>query len=159
MVTTEDILWVKGSGWDLATIEPAGFAPVRMRQLLSLAELTELSDVDMAREFRLGMIDPTAPAPSVEAILHAIVPFKYVDHTHADAVLTLTNSVHGAELIEQVYGDRLLRIPYVMPGFKLAALCADLYPAAAWRRDDRHGADEPWHLHVGCRLLASRTSE
>ncbi len=124
----EDTLWVKGSGWDLATIEPAGFAPVRMGQLLSLAELTELSDVDMAREFRLGMIDPTAPAPSVEAILHAIVPFKYVDHTHADALLTLTNSLHGAELIEQVYGDHLLRIPYVMPGFKLAALCADMYP-------------------------------
>jgi rhamnose utilization protein RhaD (predicted bifunctional aldolase and dehydrogenase)/NAD(P)-dependent dehydrogenase (short-subunit alcohol dehydrogenase family) len=124
----EDILWVKGSGWDLATIEPTGFAPVRMQQLLSLAELTELSDVDMAREFRVGTIDPAAPAPSVEAILHAIVPFKYVDHTHADAVLTLTNSLHGAELIEQVFGDRLLHIPYVMPGFKLAALCADMYP-------------------------------
>jgi rhamnose utilization protein RhaD (predicted bifunctional aldolase and dehydrogenase)/NAD(P)-dependent dehydrogenase (short-subunit alcohol dehydrogenase family) len=124
----EDILWVKGSGWDLATIEPAGFAPVRMQQLLALAELTALSDVDMARELRIGTIDPAAPAPSVEAMLHAIVPFKYVDHTHADAVLTLTNSVNGAELIEQVYGDRLLHIPYVMPGFKLAALCADLYP-------------------------------
>jgi len=123
----EEILWVKGSGWDLATIEPAGFAPVRMQQLLSLAELTELSDVEMAREFRVGTIDPAAPAPSVEAILHAIVPFKYVDHTHADAVLALTNSLNGAELIEQVYGDRLLHIPYVMPGFKLAALCADLY--------------------------------
>jgi rhamnose utilization protein RhaD (predicted bifunctional aldolase and dehydrogenase)/NAD(P)-dependent dehydrogenase (short-subunit alcohol dehydrogenase family) len=82
----------------------------------------------MAREFRISTIDPAAPAPSVEAILHAIVPFKYVDHTHADAVLTLTNSVNGAELIEQVYGDRLLHIPYVMPGFKLAALCAGLYP-------------------------------
>ena len=124
----ENILWVKGSGWDLATIEPAGFTPVRMEQLLALAELTELSDVNMAREFRIGTIDPAAPAPSVEAILHAIVPFKYVDHTHADAVLTLTNSVHGAELIEEVYGDRLLHIRYVMPGFKLAALCADLYP-------------------------------
>jgi rhamnose utilization protein RhaD (predicted bifunctional aldolase and dehydrogenase)/NAD(P)-dependent dehydrogenase (short-subunit alcohol dehydrogenase family) len=124
----EDILWVKGSGWDLATIEPAGFAPVRMQHLLHLAELTALSDLDMARELGVGTIDPAAPAPSVEAILHAIVPFKYVDHTHADAVLTLTNSVNGADLIEQIYGDRLLHIPYVMPGFKLAALCADLYP-------------------------------
>ncbi|MGA3184809.1 MAG: bifunctional aldolase/short-chain dehydrogenase [Candidatus Dormibacteria bacterium] len=122
------ILWVKGSGWDLATIEPAGFAPVRMRQLLALAELTALSDTDMARELRLGTIAPAAPAPSVEAILHAIVPFRYVDHTHADAVITLTNSANGAELIEEVYGDRLLHIPYVMPGFKLAALCAVLYP-------------------------------
>jgi rhamnose utilization protein RhaD (predicted bifunctional aldolase and dehydrogenase)/NAD(P)-dependent dehydrogenase (short-subunit alcohol dehydrogenase family) len=124
----EDILWVKGSGWDLATIEPAGFAPVRMRQLLALANLTVLSDTDMARELRIGTIDPAAPSPSVEAILHAIVPFKYVDHTHADGVLTLTNSVHSAELIAMVYGDRLLHIPYVMPGFKLAALCAEMYP-------------------------------
>ena len=124
----EAILWVKGSGWDLATIEPAGFAPVRMGQLLALAKLTALSHVDMARELRFGTIDPAAPAPSVEAILHAIVPFRYVDHTHADAVLTLTNSVDGAELVEKVYGDRLLHVPYVMPGFKLAALCADLCP-------------------------------
>jgi rhamnose utilization protein RhaD (predicted bifunctional aldolase and dehydrogenase)/NAD(P)-dependent dehydrogenase (short-subunit alcohol dehydrogenase family) len=124
----EDILWVKGSGWDLATIEPPGFAPVRMRQLQSLSKLTALSDMDMTRELRVGTIDPAAPSPSVEAILHAIVPFKYVDHTHADAVLTLTNSVHGTELIAQVYGDRLLHIPYVMPGFKLAALCADMFP-------------------------------
>ena len=127
----EDILWVKGSGWDLATIEPAGFAPVRMRQLLALSKLTALSDTDMARELRIGTIDPAAPSPSVEAILHAIVPFKWVDHTHADAVITLTNSANGAELVEKVYGDRLLRIPYVMPGFKLAALCADLYPREA----------------------------
>jgi rhamnose utilization protein RhaD (predicted bifunctional aldolase and dehydrogenase)/NAD(P)-dependent dehydrogenase (short-subunit alcohol dehydrogenase family) len=124
----EAILWVKGSGWDLATIEPAGFAPVRMRQLLALAELTALSDTDMARELRIGTIAPAAPAPSVEAILHAIVPFKYVDHTHADAVITLTNSANGAALVEKVYGDRLLHVPYVMPGFKLAALCSELYP-------------------------------
>ena len=125
---TEDILWIKGSGWDLATIAPAGFAPVRMRQLLALSKLTALSDTDMARELRIGTINPAAPSPSVEAILHAIVPFKYVDHTHADAVITLTNSVNGADLVEKVYGDRVLRVPYVMPGFKLAHLCADLYP-------------------------------
>jgi rhamnose utilization protein RhaD (predicted bifunctional aldolase and dehydrogenase)/NAD(P)-dependent dehydrogenase (short-subunit alcohol dehydrogenase family) len=124
----EEILWVKGSGWDLASIEPAGFAPVRMRQLLALTNLAALADTDMAREFRVGTIDPAAPSPSVEAILHAIVPFKYIDHTHADAVLTLTNSVNGAELIATVYGDRLMHIPYVMPGFKLAALCAEMYP-------------------------------
>jgi rhamnose utilization protein RhaD (predicted bifunctional aldolase and dehydrogenase)/NAD(P)-dependent dehydrogenase (short-subunit alcohol dehydrogenase family) len=125
---TEDLLWVKGSGWDMASIKPAGFAPVRMRHLQALAKLPALSDTDMAREFRLATIDPAAPSPSVEAILHAIVPFKWVDHTHANAVITLTNSVNGADLIEEIYGDRLLRIPYVMPGFKLAHLCADLYP-------------------------------
>ena len=124
----EAILWVKGSGWDLGSIEPAGFAPVRMRQLRALAELTTLSDLDMARELRTATIDPAAPAPSVEAILHAIIPFKYVDHTHADAVLALTNSVRGAALIQKLYGDRVVHVPYVMPGFKLAALCAHLYP-------------------------------
>jgi rhamnose utilization protein RhaD (predicted bifunctional aldolase and dehydrogenase)/NAD(P)-dependent dehydrogenase (short-subunit alcohol dehydrogenase family) len=124
----EDILWVKGSGWDMASIKPAGFAPVRMQRLQSLAKLTALSDTDMARELRVATVDPVAPSPSVEAILHAIVPFKWVDHTHADAVITLTNSVNGAELVEKVYGDRLLRIPYVMPGFKLAHVCADVYP-------------------------------
>lgn len=124
----EEILWVKGSGWDMAAIKPAGFAPVRMQQLLALAKLKELSDTDMARELRVATIDPAAPSPSVEAILHTIVPFKWVDHTHADAVLTLTNSGRGDEVVAQVYGDRLLPIPYVMPGFKLAALCADLYP-------------------------------
>jgi rhamnose utilization protein RhaD (predicted bifunctional aldolase and dehydrogenase)/NAD(P)-dependent dehydrogenase (short-subunit alcohol dehydrogenase family) len=125
---TEDILWVKGSGWDMASIKPAGFAPVRMRHLEALAKLHALSDTDMAREFRLATVDPGAPSPSVEAILHAVVPFKWVDHTHADAVITLTNSLDGAELIEKIYGDRLLRVPYVMPGFKLAHLCAELYP-------------------------------
>jgi rhamnose utilization protein RhaD (predicted bifunctional aldolase and dehydrogenase)/NAD(P)-dependent dehydrogenase (short-subunit alcohol dehydrogenase family) len=125
---TEDILWVKGSGWDMASIQPAGFAPVRMKQLQALAKLRALSDTDMARELRVSTIDPATPSPSVEAILHAIVPFKWVDHTHADAVLTLTNSVNGADLVAQVFGDKLVRIPYVMPGFKLAALCADLYP-------------------------------
>ncbi len=78
----EDILWVKGSGWDLANIEPAGFAPVRMRQLLALSKLTALSDTDMARELRVGTVDPAAPSPSVEAILHAIVPVQ-VRRPHA----------------------------------------------------------------------------
>jgi rhamnose utilization protein RhaD (predicted bifunctional aldolase and dehydrogenase)/NAD(P)-dependent dehydrogenase (short-subunit alcohol dehydrogenase family) len=124
----EAILWVKGSGADLATIEPAGFAPVRMRQLLALAEQTAITDIVMARELRIATIDPAAPAPSVEAILHAIIPFKYVDHTHADSVLALTNAITGAELIQKTYGGRLIHVPYVMPGFKLAALCADIYP-------------------------------
>ena len=92
---TEDILYVKGSGWDLATIEAQGFAPVKMEMLLKMAELTELSDTDMVKYQRLAMTDPSAPNPSVEAILHAIIPFKFVDHTHADAVVTITNTIGG----------------------------------------------------------------
>lgn len=125
----EAILYVKGSGWDLATIEPAGFAPVRMPHLLRLAQLPALSDAEMAKELRVGMTNPSAPAPSVEAILHAILPFKYVDHTHADAVIAVTNTPHGLEHIREIYGETVVIIPYIMPGFALARLCAEQFPA------------------------------
>ena len=82
---------MKGSGWDLATIEKPGFAPVRMETLLKMAQLNKLDDQKMVHLQRAAMIDPYAPNPSVEAILHAIIPYKFVDHTHADAVVTLTN--------------------------------------------------------------------
>ncbi|WP_345992196.1 bifunctional aldolase/short-chain dehydrogenase [Sulfurimonas sp. HSL-1716] len=119
---TEDILYVKGSGWDLATIEAAGFAPVKMDMLLKMAKLDYLSDSDMVKYQRAAMIDPSAPNPSVEAILHAIIPFKYVDHTHADAVVTITNTADGEARIKELYGKKVLVIPYIMPGFVLAQL-------------------------------------
>ncbi|MCK4737841.1 MAG: class II aldolase/adducin family protein, partial [Sulfurimonas sp.] len=93
----EDILYVKGSGWDLATIEAEGFAPVKMEMLLKMAELKELNDPDMVKYQRLAMTNPSAPNPSVEAILHAIIPFKFVDHTHTDAVVTITNTEGGED--------------------------------------------------------------
>jgi rhamnose utilization protein RhaD (predicted bifunctional aldolase and dehydrogenase)/NAD(P)-dependent dehydrogenase (short-subunit alcohol dehydrogenase family) len=127
----EDILYVKGSGWDLATIEAAGFAPVRMRHLLRLAQLDALSDIQMANELRQATTTPTAPAPSVEAILHAILPFTFVDHTHADALISVTNTPNGREHVRRIYGDRVVVIPYVMPGFELAKVCADLFLAHA----------------------------
>lgn len=124
----ETILYVKGSGWDLEHIEEAGFAPVRMRHLLKLAELPSLTDPQMVNELRTQMLRADAPTPSVEAILHAILPYKYVDHTHANAVLTITNTANGEERIREVYGDRVVIIPYVMPGFDLARLCAERFP-------------------------------
>ncbi|MBE9202342.1 bifunctional aldolase/short-chain dehydrogenase [Synechocystis salina LEGE 06099] len=127
----EDILYVKGSGWDLATIEEAGFAPVRMPHLLKLSKLTALSDRQMVNELKTQMTLASAPSPSVETILHAILPFKYVDHTHADAVVTITNTAHGADRIREIYGDRLVIIPYVMPGFDLARVCAEKFAAEA----------------------------
>jgi rhamnose utilization protein RhaD (predicted bifunctional aldolase and dehydrogenase)/NAD(P)-dependent dehydrogenase (short-subunit alcohol dehydrogenase family) len=127
----EQILYVKGSGWDLETIEAAGFAPCRMKHLLGLAQLPALSDAQMAAELRKSLTEPTAPAPSVEAILHAILPARFVDHTHADAILTVCNSPHGEERIREIYGSEVVTIPYVMPGFKLARLCAELFPARA----------------------------
>ncbi len=116
----EHILYVKGSGWDLATIETEGFAPVKMDTLLKMAELPHLADSEMVRLQRSAMTDPSAPNPSVEAILHAIIPFIFVDHTHADAVVTITNTPNGTGLIYEIYGDEVLVIPYVMPGFILA---------------------------------------
>ena len=116
----EELLYVKGSGWDLATIEAQGFAPVKMDVLLRMAELDQLADTDMVRVQRAAMTDPGAPTPSVEAILHAIIPFAFVDHTHADATVAVSNTPDGDRYIQQVYGDRILVIPYVMPGFVLA---------------------------------------
>ncbi|MEM7126655.1 MAG: bifunctional aldolase/short-chain dehydrogenase [Chloroflexota bacterium] len=116
----EQVLYVKGSGWDLATIEAPGFAPVRMDTLLQMAELDQLTDTDMVKHQRAAMLDPYAPNPSVEAILHALIPFAFVDHTHADAVVTITNTPGGKERIREIFGPNMLVIPYVMPGFLLA---------------------------------------
>ncbi|MDH5178937.1 MAG: bifunctional aldolase/short-chain dehydrogenase [Gammaproteobacteria bacterium] len=125
----ETILYVKGSGWDLETIERPGYAPVRMDHLLKLAELEQLSDLQMVNELRTHMTLASAPTPSVEAILHAVLPYKYVDHTHADAVVTVTNTPNGLLHIKDIYGDRVVIIPYCMPGFDLARLCAKEFAA------------------------------
>lgn len=127
----EELLYVKGSGWDLETIDRPGFSPVRLSHLLGLAKLDSLSDPDMVNELKTHMTVASAPTPSVEAILHAILPFKYVDHTHADAVVTITNTPDGLERIREIYGDSVVIIPYVMPGFDLAKLCAQKFSAEA----------------------------
>ncbi len=119
----ESLLYVKGSGWDLQTIERAGFAPVRMSHLLRLAQLNDMTDTQMVNELKTAMTDASAPTPSVETILHALLPYKYVDHTHADAIISITNMPDGEERIRRIYGKRVVIIPYIMPGFDLAKLC------------------------------------
>jgi len=133
---SEEILYVKGSGWDLATIEAAGFAPVRLDLLRRMAGLEELTDAEMVRLQRSAMTDPGAPNPSVEAILHAIIPFRFVDHTHADAVVTLCNSRGVGERIENLFANRVLIIPYVMPGFILARKVHELTSDIDWSELD-----------------------
>lgn len=118
-VNGEDILYVKGSGWDLVSIKEEGFAGVKLDTLLEMAELEYLSDSDMVKYQKEAMIDKSMPNPSVEAILHALIPFKFVDHTHADAVVTISNSKTGIENIKKIYPNFLI-VPYVMPGFILA---------------------------------------
>jgi rhamnose utilization protein RhaD (predicted bifunctional aldolase and dehydrogenase)/NAD(P)-dependent dehydrogenase (short-subunit alcohol dehydrogenase family) len=122
-----DALCVKGSGWDMATIEPAGLPAVRLAPLLRLRDRNALTDAEMVRIQRACLIDPMAPNPSVETLLHAFLPHKYVDHTHATAVLSLTNQPDGEELCREVYADRLGVVPYVMPGFALARKAAEIY--------------------------------
>src|ERR1043166_8419062 len=120
----EEIVYVKGSGWDLETIEVSGFAPVRMAPLLKLARLESLSDPQMVNGLAAQVTRAGAPAPSVETILHAVIPHKFVDHTHADALLAITNTEDGEARMREIYGDDVLIVPYVMPGFELARVCA-----------------------------------
>lgn len=114
-----EVLYVKGSGWDLKTIEAPGFPAVRLAETRQLAELETLSDTDMTQQLRVQMLDPGAPSPSVEAILHAILPAKFVDHTHTDAIVTLTNNPNGEKIMAEVFPD-CLTLPYIMPGFILS---------------------------------------
>lgn len=126
-------LFVKGSGSDLKTIESEGFPPVDRQRLLRLAELPALTDGEMMRELRLALLEPTAPTPSVEAIMHALIPLDYVDHTHSDAVVTLSNTRTGETRLKELYGDEVLILPYVMPGFVLAKQIAQAVVEANWR--------------------------
>ena len=127
----EELLYVKGSGWDMEKIEAAGFSPVKLDYIRRLAQLPSLPDPQMVNELVTHMTRATAPVPSVEAILHGILPYKFVDHTHADAVITVTNSPGGEMRVREIYGDRVVVVPYVMPGFDLARLCAQCFPAQA----------------------------
>src|SRR5256714_9588986 len=122
-----EVLCVKGSGWDMGTIEPAGLPAVRLEPLRRLRARDALSDEDMVRVQRANLIDPAAPTPSVETLLHAFLPHKFVDHTHATAVLSLTDQPDGDALCEEVYGKRLGYVPYIMPGFALAKAAAEIY--------------------------------
>lgn len=127
----EEILYVKGSGWDLATIEAPGFAPVRLEPMKKLAKLESLSDPQMVNELKTQMTLAGAPSPSVETILHAVLPYQFVDHTHADAVVTLTNTADGEQRIRDLYGEKVIIVPYVMPGFDLARTIGEQYEREA----------------------------
>ncbi len=130
-VKIDDILYVKGSGWDLATIEKEGFSPVKTVKLIELLDYERLSDSKMVKLQREALVDKNAPNPSVEAILHALIPYKFVDHTHADAMVTISNSIQGKEIISEIYRDYLI-VPYVMPGFLLAKTVYNMSEIVDW---------------------------
>ncbi len=133
-VKIDDLIYVKASGWNLDTIERQGFAPVKLQALLDMLTLDQLSDTDMVRLQREAMPDQSFPNPSVEAILHALIPFTFVDHTHADAIVTISNSVKGKEILAQLYPDHFLILPYVMPGFDLAKQVHQATQGVDWQR-------------------------
>ena len=123
------MLCVKGSGHDMATLPRDGFAAVRLAPLRKLLAREDVADADMVRVMRANLIDPMAPNPSVETMLHACLPHAYVDHTHATAVLSLTDQPNGRELCAEVFGGRIGHVPYHRPGFGLAKLAAKAFAA------------------------------
>ena len=125
-----EVACIKGSGWDLATIEPAGLPAVRLGPLQALRWLKSLGDEAMVAALRARLLDPSAPNSSVEALLHAFLPHKFIDHSHADAVLAVVDQPQAAELALTVFGDDYAVVPYVMPGFALALRAAEAHAAA-----------------------------
>ncbi|MGD9303617.1 MAG: bifunctional aldolase/short-chain dehydrogenase [Desulfobacterales bacterium] len=129
----EKALYIKGSGIDLKTIEAHHFTPLRLELLRRMAAMDTITDSQMVRMQRTAMIDHESPNPSLEAVLHAIIPFQYVDHTHADEVVVITNNQNGEKLIHEIYGQRVLLVPYTRAGFVLAKTVYKMTQNIDWR--------------------------
>ena len=121
-----NVICVKGSGWDLETIEAEGLPSIKLDPLLKLRNLKKLSDEDMVNQQRSNLLKSTSPNPSVETLLHAFLPFKFVDHTHATPFLILANLPNYKEIVNEIFGTKLAVVPYIMPGFDLAKSAADI---------------------------------
>ncbi|MBW3609047.1 MAG: class II aldolase/adducin family protein, partial [Actinobacteria bacterium] len=115
-----DVMWVKGSGSDLATMGPEHFTPLRMDEMLPLLERDEMSDEEMVAHLARCQVDPAAPRSSIETLLHAFVPAPHVHHTHPDGINVIAGTVDGERLIAECFGDEAAWIPYIRPGFTLA---------------------------------------
>ena len=122
-----NVLYVKGSGWDLDTLEPPGLPGVQLDHLVKLRKLDCLNDENMVNEQRTHLLDAASPNPSVETLLHAFLPHKFIDHSHADAILVIADQPNAKSLCENIYGDTMGIVPYIMPGFDLAKAAAEVY--------------------------------
>ena len=111
----------------MAEIEPEGLPAVKLQPLLSLKNKKYLSDEDMVAYQKRNLINIKSPNPSVETFLHAFLPFKFVDHTHSDAIMNITNRSNGKELCKKIFGSKVSIVPYVMPGFGLAQKINEVY--------------------------------
>ncbi|GAO35947.1 Short chain dehydrogenase [Sulfuricella sp. T08] len=123
----ETILYVKGSGSDLAHVTEKDFSPVRLAAVRPLIQRDAMSNAEMGVHFRVALTNPQAPRPSIETILHAILPFKWVEHTHADAVLAVANTDHGERHVRAAFGDAVVIVSYRHSGFELAKACHDVF--------------------------------
>lgn len=135
-------LFVKASGVDLATAGPEGYPGLALDELLPLRRLEELDDDRMVGALRSRLFSHRAPTPSIEALVHAFLPFRFIDHTHADAVLALTNREDGERFVREALGDDVVVVPYRTPGFKLARAAVEALEAAPSARGMvwlRHG--------------------
>ena len=121
--------YVKASGFGMATIEPEGFPGLDLAYLQKLRFLTALPDEAMMEEYRTHLLSAGAPRPSLETLVHAFLPHKFIDHTHADAILTLTNHAHGDTLVKEALGEEVIVLAYVRPGFDLAKAAVTAYEA------------------------------
>ena len=139
----EDILYVKGSGWDLESIQESGFAPVRMAHLLKLARLERLSDRQMVNELKTQLTDASAPSPSVETILHAALPYRYVDHTHADAVLAMYHD-QGLPVLKHLGFGRAGNITLGLPIVRTSVDHGTAYDIAGQGKADPSSLHAAW---------------
>lgn len=151
-------LTIKGSGTDLATIQADGFASLALDDLVPLRRRAAMDDDVMVELVTLALLDSRAPRPSIETLLHAFIPLDWVDHSHADAILTLTNQPDGAARVRDVFADAVGLVPYIKPGFDLSRVAANVYdgdPSVDGLVLDKHGlvtfgqtAQESYERHI-----------
>ena len=122
-----DVMHVKGSGWDMGTIDYPGLPAVELEPLLKTKKLSKLNDFDMVNLQRRCLLDSKSPNPSVETLLHAFLPFKFIDHTHANAILSLIDQPNDIAICKKIFGKKMGIVPYVIPGFDLAKLAFKIY--------------------------------
>ncbi|NMM54730.1 bifunctional aldolase/short-chain dehydrogenase [Paenibacillus aquistagni] len=120
-----EVMWVKGSGSDLGTMKSQHFTGLSLSDITPLFEREEMSDEEMVGYLSHCMIDSKHPRASIETLLHAFLPFKHVDHTHPDAIISLCCAHNGRELADEIYGERYVWVPYVRPGFTLSKMIAE----------------------------------
>ena len=123
----EEIIYVKGSGKDMGNIEEDGFPALEMKNLLKMRKLTNLDDFQMVNYQRKYMLDTSFPNASVETLLHAFLPHKFVDHSHSNAILSLIDQPNPEKICKHVFGDEMGIVPYIMPGFELAKKASEVF--------------------------------